>query len=197
MTLLLTRGDVRGLVPMRAVIDAVETAHRDMSNGIALQPAPGSLSPSDSAAFIPMVALADRQQLAVVKFLADIPANRERGLPTQRSIVSAVSQDTGECVALIDGMLLTRQRTAAASAVASRHLARPDSKILGLIGAGGLAEAHVVALKAVLPIEQVVVWSRSEGTVERFLANVGQAYPDLDIASVPSPRDVVMNSDVV
>ena len=170
MTLLLSRSDVEGLLPMRSVIDAVEQAHADISRGTALQPAPANLSfRPDAASFLPMAALAQRQALAAVKILADVPDNRAMGLPPQRSVVVLVSQDTGECIAIIDGRMLTRQRTAAASAVASRHLARPDSTILGLIGAGSLAEAHVEALAAVLPIREVLVWSRTAASMGTFV----------------------------
>lgn len=198
MTLLLSRADVEGLVSMRAVIEAVELGHADISRGTALQPAPLNLSFLPGAAyFLPMAALAERQKLAVVKILADVPDNRAVGLPAQRSVVVLVSQDTGECKAIIDGQMLTRQRTAAASAVASRHLARPDSTILGLIGAGGLAEAHVEAICEVLPIKEVLVWSRTAATVGRFLDRARRRFGDLTIRDLESPRDVVANSDVV
>lgn len=198
MPLLLSRSDLEGLVPMRAIVEAVEQAHADISNGTALQPAPVSMSlPSGSAAFLPMAALADRQRLAVVKFLADVPDNRAAGLPTQRSVAMFVSRDTGECVAILDGQILTRQRTAAASAVASRHLARPDSRVLGLVGAGKLAEAHVEAMREVLPVGEVLVWSRNAATVESFIARMSGRFGDVAFRGVPSPRDVVAGADIV
>ena len=104
MTLLLTRSDVDGLVPIADVIGAVETAHADISSGRACQPAPTTLSLASSTAwFLPMAALADRQGLAIVKFLADIPDNPAAALPRQRSVVVLVSQDIGACEAIIDG----------------------------------------------------------------------------------------------
>jgi ornithine cyclodeaminase/alanine dehydrogenase len=183
---------------MSAVIEAVQQAHADMSSGKAVQPAPVNLRlPSSTACFLPMAALAERQGLAVVKMLADIPHNREAGLAVQRSVAVFVSRDTGECLAIIDGQILTRQRTAAASAVASRHLARPDSAVLGLVGAGKLADAHVEAISEILPIRQVLVWSRSEATVNGFMARSRDRFGKLELLALPSPRDVVINSDVV
>src|SRR4051812_12696123 len=82
MTLLLSRSEIDGLVALEDVIDAVEMAHADISRGNASQPAPLTLSlASGSATFLPMAALADRQGLATVKFLADMPNNRAAGLP--------------------------------------------------------------------------------------------------------------------
>jgi alanine dehydrogenase len=198
MTLLLTRSDIDGLVPMRAVIDAVELAFADMSRRTASQPAPSTLSLSAiDARFLPMAAMAERQKHAVVKLLADIPGNRAKGLPPQRSVVVLSSIETGECIAMLDGMLVTRQRTAAASAVASRHLARPNSKVLGLVGAGGLAAAHIEAMLEALPIENVLVWSRSSATLAAFVGRAGSRFPHLKIRGAASPRDVVEGSDVV
>ena len=150
MTRILTRKHVEGLLTIREVIDAVELAHADLTNHLAIQPAPSTLSfdPSDSAV-LPMAARAKRQGLSVVKLLSDIPNNAARGLPVQRSVIVLVSEATGACEAVIDGQIPTRQRTAAASAVATRHLARRDSRVLGLVGAGNLAVEHVGAIAAV------------------------------------------------
>lgn len=198
MPLLLSRSDIENLLPMRVVIEAVEQAHADISERIAVQPAPTSMAlPPSTAAFLPMAAIAERQGLAMVKVLADVPDNRKVGLPAQRSIAVFVSRDTGECLAIIDGQILTRQRTAAASAVASRHLARPESVTLGLIGAGKLAEAHVEAICAVLPIQRVLAWSRTAETLEGFVERTKDRFKTLEVLEQGSPRDVVANADIV
>ena len=197
-TLVLSRSDVEGLVTMAEVIAAVEAAHADISTGTAAQPAAVALSlASSSAAFLAMPALADRQGLAVVKLLADIPDNAARSLPVQRSIVVLVSQETGAPAAIIHGQIPTRIRTAAASAVASRHLSRPDSRVLGLIGAGALAVEHVRSHLEVRPIERVLVWSRTAATVARFIEQIGSNFPTVVVDGVAAPREVFANSDIV
>ena len=197
-TLILTRSDVAGLVTMAEVIAAVETAHADVSGGTAAQPSPVAMSlKSSSASFLAMAALADRQGLAGVKLLADIPDNSKRQLPVQRSVLVLVSQETGACEAIMHGQIPTRVRTAAASAVATRHLARPDSRVLGLIGAGDLAVEHVHALLQVRSFERVLVWSRTPATAARFIERIGRDFPSLDVETAASPREVVEASDVV
>ncbi|WP_448955796.1 ornithine cyclodeaminase family protein [Labrys neptuniae] len=197
-TLMLSRSDIEGLVTMAEVIDAVETAHADISNGIAAQPAAVALTlASSTAAFLAMSALADRQGLAVVKLLADIPENTTRNLPMQRSVVLLVSQETGAPTAIIHGQIPTRIRTAAASAVATRYLSRPDSRVLGVIGAGDLAVEHVRAIREVRPIERVLVWSRTVTTAARFIERVGRDFPDLMLEVATSPQDVFASSDIV
>ena len=108
-----------------------------------------------------------------------------------------VSQETGVCEAIIHGQIPTRIRTAAASAVATRHLARPDSQVLGLIGAGDLAVEHVHAILQVRPIDRVLVWSRTPATASRFIERIGRDFPSLKVESADSPREVVEASDVV
>jgi alanine dehydrogenase len=197
-TLILSRSQVEGLVTMAEVIEAVEAAHADMSRGTAAQPSPGAMSrPSGSEAFLTMTALADRQGLAAVKLLADVPDNAARGLPTQRSVLMLVSKETGFCEAILHGQIPTRIRTAAASAVATRHLARPDSRVLGLIGAGDLAVEHVRALTHVRPFERVVFWTRNPETAARFARRIAEAHPGLDVAAMASPRAVFEGADVV
>lgn len=197
-TLILSRSQVEGLVTMAEVIEAVEAAHADISRGTAAQPAPGAMSlPSGTGAFLTMTALADRQGLAAVKLLADIPDNAARRLPTQRSVLMLVSQETGFCEGILHGQIPTRIRTAAASAVATRHLARPDSRVLGLIGAGDLAVAHVAALTLVLPFDSVVFWTRNPETAVRFTARIAEAHPGLAVAALASPRAVFESADVV
>lgn len=197
-TLILTRSQVEGLVTMAEVIEAVEAAHADMARGTAAQPAPGAMAlPSGPGAFLTMTALADRQGLAAAKLLADIPDNATRGLPSQRSVLMLVSQETGFCEGILHGQIPTRIRTAAASAVATRHLARPDARVLGLIGAGDLAVAHVAALTQVRPFERVVFWTRNPDTATRFAARIAQAHPGLAVTALATPAAVFAEADVV
>lgn len=196
MTLVLTASVLESLADMPATVAAVEEAFAAIATGEACQPAPTSLHlPSSDGRFILMSGLGDAQELAGVKLLADIPANRGAGLPTQRSSIVLSDQRTGECLALLDGRVPTRVRTAAASAVASRHLARPNSSTLGLIGAGALAVAHVEAMLTVLPIDTVVVWSRSGATVEAFRAKI--SHLPVKVVAAGGVRDVVEAADVL
>jgi ornithine cyclodeaminase/alanine dehydrogenase len=196
MTLILRRRDLEPLVDMRATIDAIDTAMGDVARGTAVQPAPALMRlPGSESGFLPMAAASQRAELATVKLLADVPANAERGLPTQRSSIVLVSAVTGEVLALLDGAIPTRIRTAAATAVATRHLARPESTTLGLIGAGALAIAHVAAIREVLPIDTVHYWTRSSTTAQSFQQAVG--HNGLTVHQVESPHDVASSVDVL
>ncbi|MFE3544735.1 ornithine cyclodeaminase family protein [Nocardia sp. NPDC059177] len=194
MTLILSHSDVAAVLDRAEVLAAVERAHTDLALGTALVPAPPAMT-LGGAAFVPMVAAAETAGAAAVKLLADLPANRERGLPVQRSVIVVTSAADGACEALIDGRLVTAVRTAAASAVATKHLSRQDSSILGLVGAGGLAVEHTRAIARVRELRTVLVWSRTAATVERFRAAVDDL--GLDVRALASPEAVTRAADVL
>ncbi|MFI2104678.1 ornithine cyclodeaminase family protein [Isoptericola sp. NPDC019693] len=197
MPLVLTRSDLSGLVTPLEVVDLVERAFADVADGVAAQ-APLTVAALDPAAhFLPMTAVSGRAGLAGSKLLADLPGNRARGLPAQRSVLVLVDSGTGAPVAVLDGAVPTRLRTAAASAVATRWLARADASVLGLVGAGALALEHVRALAEVRPLEHVLVWSRTAERVAAFAALVAEHRPGLTVDAVRSPEEAVRRADVV
>ena len=95
------------------------------------------------------------------KLVTVFPGNARIGLPSVNALYVLADQATGRMLAVIDGEALTARRTAAASALASRHLSRPDSRTLLMIGTGRLARELPLAHAAVRPIEQVLVWGRN------------------------------------
>ncbi|PFG42076.1 ornithine cyclodeaminase/alanine dehydrogenase [Isoptericola jiangsuensis] len=197
MPLVLTRTDLTGLVTPADVVAVVEQAFADLADGTAAQ-APLSVAALDDAAhFLPMTAVSGRAGLAGSKLLADVPGNRQRGLPAQRSVLVLADAHDGAPVAILDGGLPTRLRTAAASAVATRWLAPDDARVVGLVGAGGLALEHVSALAAVRPVEHVVFWTRSDATAATLAAQVGARHPDLKVTRVDTPAAAVGSADVL
>jgi ornithine cyclodeaminase/alanine dehydrogenase len=192
--LVLTRADIEPLLSMPEVIDAVERAHADLTLGLASQPdrVPASVPGSD-AILVPMTAVIGPAGIAGVKLLADIPANLAG--PRQQSTIVVLDPRTGACEAFLHGEAVTRYRTAATSAVATRYLSRAGSRTLGLIGAGAQARAHLSAIRHVRPIDRVVVWSRNPVTAQRFAEQVHQ--PGLHIDVVDHPRDAVEAADIL
>jgi alanine dehydrogenase len=193
MTLILGHSDIVALLDRDEVRKAVEIAFVGLATGENHNPAPHALSLHAEGTAIPMAAATPAR--VSVKLLCDLPANRLHGRPTQRSTIMVSSAGTGECVAILDGRAITAVRTAAASAVATDHLANPAASILGMIGAGNLAIQHAHAVAAVRDIEQLVVWSRSADTEQRFR----DATESLNVAVVhaESPAAVVATADIV
>ncbi|MFI6873956.1 ornithine cyclodeaminase family protein [Streptomyces sp. NPDC050400] len=199
MTLILTRSTIRTLLADRveAVEAAVARAHRDLAQRRAVLPAPPAMQlPGGDGTFVAMAAASAPDRLATVKLLADLPGNRAAGLPVQRSAVLAVDAETGACAALLDGAELTRVRTAAATAVATRALARPDAATLGLVGTGPLARAHARALLPGRPYDQVVLWGRTPEHAHT-LANWITAELGVPAKVLDDPRAVTEAADVL
>ncbi|WP_405694061.1 ornithine cyclodeaminase family protein [Streptomyces sp. NBC_01185] len=199
MTLILTRSDIAALlVDAREDVEkAVADCHLDLALGRAVLPPPPAMPlPGSDGTFLAMASASDPAGLATVKLLADLPANRERGLPVQRSAVLAVSADTGACEALLDGAEVTRARTAAATAVATRALARKDARVLGLVGTGPLARAHVRALLPGRSYDRIVLWGRDPGRSRELAAWIGTEL-GVDAAVLAGPRAVTEASDVL
>jgi alanine dehydrogenase len=96
-----------------------------------------------------------------VKIASVFPDNGQLGLPAVMASYLLLNGKTGTPLAMIDGKELTARRTAAASALASRYLSRPDSHKLLVVGTGKLAPELIAAHSAIRPIDQVMVWGRS------------------------------------
>ncbi|WP_205827337.1 ornithine cyclodeaminase family protein [Microbacterium excoecariae] len=192
---LLTAGQLEPLVDREATRAIVAETFAEIARGAASQPAPQSMwTSAEDGRYIVMSAASDATGTAAVKLLADVPGNAQRGLPTQRSLISVVARETGEPVALLHGGVPTRVRTAAASAVATDALARPDARVLGLLGAGALAREHVEMLRDVRDFETLVVWSRT-GERARALADAVEWRGEIVVAD--GPREAVDRADVL
>jgi ornithine cyclodeaminase len=101
------------------------------------------------------------ERLLGCKFASVFPENAKAGRPSVYASYLLMSGGTGEPIACLDGTALTIWRTAAASALAARHLAREDASHLVMIGAGALAPQLVRAHRAVRPITRVTLWNRT------------------------------------
>jgi len=104
-----------------------------------------------------------------IKIVTVFPDNGAQGLPAVIGQYLLLSAETGQPVALMDGTALTRRRTAAASALASRLLSRPDSFRLLMVGTGALAPHLIRAHAAVRPIREVAVWGRMRAKAQALV----------------------------
>ena len=130
-----------------------------------------------------------------IKIVSVYPDNAKRGLPSIVGLYLLSDAATGVPSALLDGRGLTLRRTAAASALAARYLARAEARHLVMLGAGALAPYLVEAHATVRPIRQVTVWNRTPATAEalaRALAAKGFA-----ASATTDPAAAVATADIV
>jgi ornithine cyclodeaminase/alanine dehydrogenase-like protein (mu-crystallin family) len=122
------------------------------------------------------------------------PGNRARGLANHQSTILLFDCDSGAPLALVRGTWLTALRTAAASAISIRHLARPDATVLGILGAGGQAEFQVRAALAQRAFSRLVIAGRSSARAEALAAALADTGLSIQIASA---EDMARSSDVI
>ena len=175
-TLILKFKDIEGLIEMPMVIDAVEGAFKAFGEGQARMPSKIYLDlPEFSGDFRAMPAQIGEH--ATIKWVNSHPKNRD--LPTVMAVVIYNDCKTGFPLAVMDGTLLTMYRTGAAAGVASRYMARNDSKTLGLVGCGVQARTQLLAITHVCDIDLVKVFDISEDKIKELKGT----YPYLNIVS--------------
>jgi ornithine cyclodeaminase len=123
--------------------------------------------------------------------------NPKLGLPSVSGMMMLLSASTGRLEALhLDNGYLTDVRTAAAGAVAARHLARADARVAGVIGAGVQARLQMAALAKVRPIERILVWARDGAKADACAEGLAHRL-DVDALAVGSAERLVLEADVV
>ncbi|SCY74722.1 MULTISPECIES: tyramine oxidase subunit B [unclassified Pseudomonas] len=136
---------------------------------------------------------------AGVKWYGSNIANREKGLPRSILMFTLNDPDTGAPLAHMSANLLSAYRTGAIPGVGARHLARKDSKVVGLLGPGVMGKTTLAAFIAVCPlIDTLKVKGRGEKSLNDFIAWVKETYPQVTtIEVVDSLEEVVRDSDLV
>ncbi len=180
-------------LPPAAARDAVIAAFRSYRAGDAVSKPKLPIPIGPGHGFQSMCAASAGLGLAANKWLGMANVAPGSGLPTIHSLVMLNDYPTGRLLAVMDGDVLTAVRTAAMSAAAARFLARADSRVIGFIGCGLQAHAHLAAMRDVLPgLNHVLALSRSRRSAEALLAAAGLPGVVCDDAEA-----VVRGSDVV
>ena len=178
---------LRRVLPMKDAIDALEAAFREPLPEAPLR----SAVETDSGTLLLMPA-AGTPGLGV-KLVTLTPSNAQRGLPFIHAIYALFDGQTQAPLALLDGAALTALRTAAVSGLATRHLARPEARVLVVFGAGVQARSHVEAMRAVRPVERVTVVSRSTATAEALASEI----QDPGVETTVGTPDAVVDAELV
>lgn len=138
----------------------------------------------------------DRENLALgVKAGGFWPQNMARGLPNHQSSIFLFNADTGQLRAVVGGNLLTALRTAAASSVSIKHLARPDARVIGMIGAGHQSTFQLRAALDQRPFEKVLGWNIDPRDLHRLAAiaaEKGLPFEAVDLDRMGAEAEVII-----
>jgi ornithine cyclodeaminase/alanine dehydrogenase-like protein (mu-crystallin family) len=173
MPLWLSEADVRAVLSLADGIDAMDAALAAFSTGGVLQPVRTAFELRPRTFFALMPAYQASQSVLGAKLVSVIPENAARDLPTHLAAISLFDPETGQLLAVMDGRWITELRTAAASALSTRHLARADAAVLAILGSGVQARSHLRALSLVRKFTDVRVWSPTAEHVRAFVAEMG------------------------
>jgi ornithine cyclodeaminase/alanine dehydrogenase len=156
MALVLGRHDIDSLLEMSDLIPAVEQAQAEYSRGKAVQPMRvGMQIPRHPGSLELMPGYLEESDALAVKVLTGRRENPRVGLPIIHATILLLDPPTGRLLAILDGGSITAARTAAASGVATRYMARAGARVMAAIGTGRQARTHLWAMKCVRPIDQV------------------------------------------
>jgi ornithine cyclodeaminase/alanine dehydrogenase-like protein (mu-crystallin family) len=195
-TLVLTRRDVQQLLGLDDCAAAVEAAFRLHAEGRTLAPGVLAVAAPDGAFHVKAAGLQTGRLYFAAKVNANLPANpRRRGLPAIQGVIVLCDADDGRPLAVMDSIEVTLRRTAAATAVAAKWLARPDSRTVTVCGCGTQGRAQLRALARLLPLRRAYAFDLDESAARDFARAMSS---ELDIETTPVADHVesVRNSDV-
>ena len=196
----LSRADVeRAGVTMAEIVRAVEEMFREKGEGRTQMPPKTAVYPGDpgSGAFInAMPAFMPKIGAAGIKWVGMIPDNFKRNLPSISALLILNNAETGLPVCVMDATWITAKRTAAASVVAAKYLARVDSKILGVIGCGVQGYGHLEALREFFPIRGVKAFDIRPVAAADFARRARETF-GVDVEVVASAAEAARDCDIV
>lgn len=195
MTLLLSRPDVAGLMRPADYLQAVETGFRAAHEGLAAAPAPLAIAGEGGTFHAKGASLRLERLYVALKLNGNFPDNRA-GLPTIQGAILLCDGEDGRLLAVIDSIEVTLRRTAAATALAARLLARPDSEALLVCGCGAQGAAQLEALAEILPLRRCFAWDRDFDRAEAFARTQGrhgvEIVPTREIGAAAVECDVIV-----
>jgi len=195
--LILTRSQVQSLIQMKELIPLVEHALVEFSRGNCIQPEKKGINlGTDTGLLEVLIGYLTEDGLMAVKTLNSRKKNPASGRPLIYADISLIDPETGETLALIEGGSVTASRTAAASAVAARHLSRMESRHLALIGTGRQGRTHLEALLQVRPIDTVTIYDIFPESARKFRSDSLEKY-DIAINIASSVEEAVREADII
>jgi len=196
--LLLKEDDVKQLLTVDDVLEAVEAAFREKALGRVQMPPKVYLFYGKYGGDLRvMSSYMESLDASAVKIVNSHPKNRERGFPTVMATIVTVDPETGAPLCIMGGTWITAMRTGAAAGVATKYLARKNSRKIGLVGAGVQASAQLIAVAHVANLNEVRVYDKDEGTAESFAQKMQSQYPSMKIVAAETAQEAVGDADII
>jgi len=196
--LYLSRVEVKRLdIPMREEIRIIEEAFLEKAEGRAEVPPKPGIHPQRDSFIHAMPAYIPKMRAAGIKWVSGFPENPKRGLPYISGLIILNDPETGIPICVMDCTWITAKRTGATTAVSAKHLARQDSKVLGILGCGVQGRSNLEALMVVCKnLEEVKAYDINEENLQRYVDEMTVKH-GINVVPVTSPRKAVENCDIM
>ncbi|REB07096.1 ornithine cyclodeaminase family protein [Sporosarcina sp. BI001-red] len=184
------------LVDMKEILQCIEVALEEFSSSATDTPIRTILPFGTENSGVVMPSVAENLQAMGLKYVNVVPSNINISKKVINGVVLLSDMTTGEPLALLEGSYLTQLRTGALSGVATKYLAREDSKTLGIIGTGEQAKGLCEAILAVREIETIYVHNRTEKKALAFSEFVSKKF-NKKVIICHDPNEVVKEADIL
>ena len=199
MALLLNRSDVQKVLTMPTAIDAVESAFSELARGTATMPQRTVMTDDEVGGWIAyMPAYLKSSGALGIKAVTVYKSNpSDFGLPTTLGTILIQDNRTGQVVAAMDGGFLTAVRTGAVTGVATKHMARPESEVAGVMGAGVQARQQAVAVAEASNVKTILTYSLEPEAERKQFAEWVSGQTGLEVILATDGEELCRSSDVV
>ena len=195
--LYLSQADVQATgVTMREMIDALESAFREHGAGNVEMPSKPGVHSRPDAFIHAMPAYIPALRSIGIKWVGGYPENQNRGLPYITGLIVLNDDETGIPLTVMDCTWITGMRTGAATALAAKYLARPDSETVGILGCGLQGRTNLEALNELFPLKRVLAYDILPAALDRYCEQASQRW-GLEVVKATEPRSAVEGCDLV
>ena len=195
-TLLLRRSEIEDVLSLRDCIDAVEEVFRLQGHGKIPNSEILGVKAPNGGLHVKAALLPRGRSYIVAKLNTNFPVNRTQSrLPTIQGLIAVYDAEDGRPLAVLDSIDITIKRTAAASAVAAKYLARKNSSVATICGCGGQARAQLRAIHSVLALNKIHAFDLNEGAAKNLAVDLSRELK-IDIKSVRDLSSAIQNSDL-
>lgn len=194
--LFLNKRDIEKTVDLNGMMDQIEEAYRIFGNGEFYMPErPVITHENQTLIYMPCFT---KESLGT-KMLTIFPDNAQLGLPSIDGLVFLNDPKTGKPIAIMDGQAVTAYRTGAVGGVGIRHLARPDARSVGIVGAGVQGFHQALYACAARPIETVYIFNHSDRDLTDYMARLQKTIgkPQVKVLQCRTVEELVRQSDII
>ncbi|MBI9045426.1 MAG: ornithine cyclodeaminase family protein [Anaerolineaceae bacterium] len=195
--LYLSRQDVERVnLEIQTMITLLETAFQEKGLGKTEAPPKPGIHPGEDSFLHAMLGYIPAMKSAGIKWVSAFPENPKRGLPYIAGLIILNNVDSGLPYAIMDATWITAYRTAGASALSAKYLARPESQSLGILGCGVQGKTHLEAMAALFDLEKVYTYDINDHVQQQYVKEMTEK-TDLNIIPVNTPEEALQYSDLV